>query len=664
MKRSALPTSRNLARVIYLAIGTVLLGTGIAGFWPWISDDAFISLRYAERLARGDGLTWNDGEAVEGYSNLLWILLTVLCRPFGLDWVAIVRGLGIAATFATVAVLAFTSWPLADVERHRRCELAPGAMALVVAALAPIALWAIGGLEMPLALLLTTVGFAGTGRVLWNRDGPESPRHAAWLAGIAFALLAWTRPDGPLAGVLAALTVAMFVRRDRWRTSAVIGLPVAFAVLAQLAFRLLYHGDYVPNTAHAKVGTSAASFALGWEYLKSCESVLRGLLVPAAIGVVVSLTHRRARPFALLVLGFVAVFSGYTASVGGDLFPLCRLVLPTFGPLALVAGLGFALLAQRGVGQVLAAIAAVFGVGLALVDRTLDPEDPYQQISDWEWRGEPVGRWLAAAFGDDRPLLALDAAGGVPFYSGLRCLDMLGLNDRHIARAPLPAPDHVIPGHSRGDGEYVLDRAPDLVLFASPTGEPSPRWPGAWQMERDPRFLRDYRCVICRTGPVAVRGEGERDLEVTLWVRLGGRVGLRAIGNSGAFELPGYLLGCHRQPVPFHRYEPDPPPPTPDRLAAAAAMLGWAEAQRAVGVRRANGAVAARFDATGRFVVEALPLPTDRAFDIAFEPADAAVRLELRPTRVAGGAGMDLVVTVPEAADLPVVVDRIRFDPR
>ena len=36
-------------------------------------DDAMISMRYAENLADGNGLTWNkEDEKVEGYSNFLW----------------------------------------------------------------------------------------------------------------------------------------------------------------------------------------------------------------------------------------------------------------------------------------------------------------------------------------------------------------------------------------------------------------------------------------------------------------------------------------------------------------------------------------------------------------------------------------------------------------
>ena len=47
-------------------------------------DDAFISFRYAENLANGQGLVFNPGERVEGYSNPLWtvlfaVIIAILC---------------------------------------------------------------------------------------------------------------------------------------------------------------------------------------------------------------------------------------------------------------------------------------------------------------------------------------------------------------------------------------------------------------------------------------------------------------------------------------------------------------------------------------------------------------------------------------------------------
>ena len=51
----------------------------------WLTDDAFISFRYARNLLEGHGLVFNPGERVEGYTNFLWVLeLAALWGLFGL----------------------------------------------------------------------------------------------------------------------------------------------------------------------------------------------------------------------------------------------------------------------------------------------------------------------------------------------------------------------------------------------------------------------------------------------------------------------------------------------------------------------------------------------------------------------------------------------------
>lgn len=47
------------------------------------SDDAFISYRYAANFVAGNGLVFNVGERVEGYSNFLYTLLIVPGFLFG-----------------------------------------------------------------------------------------------------------------------------------------------------------------------------------------------------------------------------------------------------------------------------------------------------------------------------------------------------------------------------------------------------------------------------------------------------------------------------------------------------------------------------------------------------------------------------------------------------
>jgi hypothetical protein len=658
--------------LVIVAMG--LLALGIAQFWPWITDDAFIVLRYSERLVAGQGLTWTDGERVEGYSTLLWVLLCAALRPLGLDWVTIARGLGIVSTVATFFVLARTPLLRAPHRAGRACML-------LLAALAPVALWAIGGLEGPLAMLLLTIAYARVGEVLAEPER-DLGLGACGTAGFALGLCALCRPEGPLWGGLAALAVLLFARRGPAgtrlvllrRLSWLVG-PMAVAVVGQTVFRLAYYGEWVPNTAHAKLATSPKTIEIGLLYLGSAARILRSLLVPAVLGALLGLSSRRTRSFCLLCLSALTAWTTYIAMIGGDWYPLCRYLEGAFGPMVLLVGIGLQRLASWRGGAVIAWLVALGGVGWARLDARLDPSDPYQIVSDWEWQGRAVGEWFGRAFGAQQPLLALDPAGAVPFYSRLPCLDMLGLCDAQVAKAPPPRPDHVFPGHSRGNPRYVLDRAPDLMLFGTPTGHHLPRWPGGWELELDPRFLHDYRCVVFRTGPVPVVGQADQDLKLTLRVRVDGKVGVQRDG--AVWSVPGWLLGSHRQPMPFHFYELDRLPTEPaarDALfAAAAAMLQWWQAEAVVGaIDPASGVLAAEVRAPTTFGLQALELPAGD-YTIVAEPPAAGLDLRLvrrdgQPCESSAGRfrlseaqAVDVVATVAPGTALPLRVRTVRL---
>jgi hypothetical protein len=70
-----------------------------------------------------------------------------------------------------------------------------------------------------------------------------------------------------------------------------------------------------------------------------------------------------------------------------------------------------------------------------------------------------LGKYLEPSSNDS--LLAIDAAGKVPFFSGLRTLDMLGLNDRHIGK--MTNVTSGAPGHEKFDPDYVLSRRPTFI---------------------------------------------------------------------------------------------------------------------------------------------------------------------------------------------------------
>ena len=55
-------------------------------------DDAYISLRYWLNFSNGQGLVWNPGETVEGYTNFLFLALTGLISEIGIGLPQAARG--------------------------------------------------------------------------------------------------------------------------------------------------------------------------------------------------------------------------------------------------------------------------------------------------------------------------------------------------------------------------------------------------------------------------------------------------------------------------------------------------------------------------------------------------------------------------------------------
>jgi hypothetical protein len=102
-------------------------------------------------------------------------------------------------------------------------------------------------------------------------------------------------------------------------------------------------------------------------------------------------------------------------------------------------------------------------------------------------QGAALGRSLGQTY--PGALLASTGAGKLPSYSRLETIDMLGLNDRHVAMSPARGS---VPGHSKWDTPCILSRAPDLICGAvmpdgvlpffggpelyRPAGVPPPCW--------------------------------------------------------------------------------------------------------------------------------------------------------------------------------------------
>jgi hypothetical protein len=516
------------------AVALAALAANAARYHPFLSDDALISLRYARRLLDGHGLTWTEGRPVEGYSNLLWILLVAALGHLGVDPIAAARILGaLGGALAVAAIL--RAWPA----RTAR-EVLPGAAgALVVALAAPIGVWTLGGLEQPLVAACLAWASVGSFALLAGRAS------AGVRAGtsLCLGLLCLARPDGALftLGALAALALAGGPRRGRARTAVALAVLPALCVLGQQAFRLAYYGEWLPNTAWVKLSPSGHHLLGGLRYvgggllsLSPLSELGLAAAAAGAFGLGAPGAERRQRM--RLVLVQAGLWLAYVAAVGGDIFPGHRHFVPVVVLVAFAVADGLAWLGERRP-LALPRLAAATAGSLALFTALgLRSHQSQRAIAErFEWRGQVVGQALARAFGDSQPLVAVTAAGCIPYWSGLPALDMLGLNDHHIARRRPPELGSGRLAHELGDGAYVLSRRPDLIVYH--VGSVGSALRSGRELDALPEYHELY-------APVMLVGTEPFEQRFVAWVRRdSAKVGIRVAADRIA--IPGHLLAAH-----------------------------------------------------------------------------------------------------------------------
>jgi len=539
----------SLQAIIGLILGTILVIHALA-YYPYMPDDAFISFQYAKRWAMGLGLTWTSGAPVEGFSNFLWVVILGSLNYLGLDIVESARLVGILCTLGTIYLLLY-------VHHTRRgysyfSLFANTAAAFVLATSGIIAAWAVGGLEQALLGFLLAAGVRNCYPLLDSEPIESSTNRitavSSTIASISFALLALVRPDAPLFGVLAGscVVIVSLLRYQPLGPGIRIIAWTLAATFALTTFRLAYFGDWVPNTAHVKLALTSHFLWQGVRYVSHglmLYAIPFGALI-ATIWIARTTPQIRRRLFLLTTLIFAWLL--YMVFMGGDINPPSRHFVPALILCCFAISEGaYGYLCQPDT-RVRYDL-AVWGIPILSFHLLLQIIEPELKLtrSPQEFFIEDniaVGKALRDAFGDRDPLLAIDGAGITPFMSDLRSLDLLGLNDARIAKTSpkeygSKELGNKLLGHELGNIEYVLERKPDIVLFGSYKGNWKGAFPGGIALAEDPRFKKYYVPVLLR-----VASPMHHTINVELYVRIDGKLGIRTDPEKSIFTVPAYLL--------------------------------------------------------------------------------------------------------------------------
>jgi hypothetical protein len=482
---------------LIIVVGIIAIGVHVFTYYPFYSDDALISLRYAQRLIDGHGLTWTNGPPVEGYSNLLWILCAALFGFLGLDLVFATRLLGALCSIAVFAALLYRRMTSGT---NSVVPLAAGT--IVWATCAPIAAWTFAGLEGPLVAALL---FWGLILLLEAYESPSRTSLHYARAGLFFGLLCMTRLDGPLFAAVAAVWVIVAGRGGRrgFRNALLFLVwPVVF-LSAQQIFRLAYYGEWLPNVWYVRVSPSITHLAGGFTYVRRGFVSLMPVSALAVLGLIYMIIRNVSRRrVALLLLTCIVVWLAYVSFIGGDIFKGWRHMIPFCVMMTIAVVLLVEWLAGTGRLRWKAWLPiSIMAIAWFVIGQSRDDSNRYVKKDLWVWNAQVVGRTLRAAFEDEQPVLAICAAGGIPYWSELPCIDMLGLSDYTVARAESPEFGRHWIGHGRADASYVMSRRPDLMHFGS-AGGGEPRTLYKDQMEDIDAFWSEYElCNIAGLHP-------------------------------------------------------------------------------------------------------------------------------------------------------------------
>ncbi|MBX0326700.1 hypothetical protein K2Z83_03255 [Oscillochloris sp. ZM17-4] len=468
-----------IARQSYARLSLALLGTLISFsgmIWStWLSDDVFISFRYAQNLVAGNGLVYNPGERVEGYTNFLYTMLAALVLRLGGDPVywTYLSGVGFALgllllTYWLAARLLGSSWALVA--------------ALLVATSQSLLLHSArgGGLETALyaLLLLTTVAV-----YLGALRGRGQVNLALAITGVLLALATLTRPEGALLLMITAFHYTAYdlagvdlrpgaiarTIRHKGGLGALIG-PYMLLIVPFFIWRYTYYGDLLPNTFYAKVGGGLRALPRGLAYSWGFAQTMGGpLLLLCLAGLIPDWRGalRSWRGYILLLLG---VYTVYIIAVGGDVFRGERFFVPLVSLVAILFADGLAQIVRTAMARptlrlvtpvLVAVLLSVYS--LYALERTRSIDYIIKGMDESVWLYREIGWWMADHAGPDESI-AVIGAGAIAYYGQHTTIDMLGLTDHHIARVVMPNMGAGAAGHEKSDPAYVInERRPTYI---------------------------------------------------------------------------------------------------------------------------------------------------------------------------------------------------------
>lgn len=448
----------------------------------YLFDDAMISMRYAWNFSHGQGLVWNHGEYIQGYTNLLMtLLMSASTLLFDKSTAALCMQIsGIVFMLAN----AYVSMQIANhFIQDESYELKSFIRVLVffcTLTYYPLVFWSLMGMETGLLTLLSLLGVLCT----LNYIEYKKPQFLLFVS-IWFGLAYLTRNDSSIIAVFAWLYIAYEVIGLKASSKGILHLCAgvglfALFIFGQAVFQYSYYGELLPNTYYLKlVGMPLAErINNGFGFVKPFLSGIAFILVVSSLYVIAIF---RKPSLLLISIGVAAI--GYQIFVGGDAFVLWRMLAPSV-PFILILFICAIATSVRAVLNV--AKASNYFINHPNLSKKYVAEASIALVTLIGWLSMNINYlpWIYSAkiSGGTKGIeytintaiainiltrsdasIGVFHAGVLPYFTDRKAIDFLGKCDRYIARLPPDLSGKIswsgmnsVPGHNKYDLNYSI----------------------------------------------------------------------------------------------------------------------------------------------------------------------------------------------------------------
>jgi hypothetical protein len=426
-------------------------------------DDAMISMRYAWNFAHGHGLVWNDGEYVEGYTNLLMTLFMSLASLF-LEKRYAVLFIQLTGVLFMLGTAFFTLKIFERLPAGKSAGTAGTILFATILLYYPLNYWTLLGMETGLLALFLSAA------VLCSLFYVETlASKYLWRMVVCFGLAYLTRNDSLLFAALAFLYLMPTLKAGKKSIQFFFAAGFVYGLfpILQTFFRYVYYGQIVPNTYTLKLVGMAMEERLrnGWGFVQPFLKETSWVLILVLISLLIKPARQK-----FYLLGFFLVSLTYQIYVGGDPWTYWRILAPGMPFLLLLfisscaEMLSFLRFKPSAIVSLLILLALILP-GLYRMDARFIREMSLQELPfDQQAAHKHVETAIAInEVTKESATIGVFWAGTLPYYVDRKAIDFLGKSDPGIASLPpdtsgLIAWDGMnsVPGHNKYDLTYSI----------------------------------------------------------------------------------------------------------------------------------------------------------------------------------------------------------------